>query len=247
MLTNINYTVSSCIKWSNLVDNNSCPCLQELNRVRRAAIQYGFPSLLLGVCSVLEREALALPQSALPEGALQLQHAAMALKVAADAAMDPNNTDNKHHSNIMPLRTSYQIWYIIYLFCNNVYSWVRRILIRTFKIMIRIRSLVRSCWILQFHCVLKSSSSRNYLRYEVNRNTLNRTAEAGVRSCEFPGPHCRNRRSAVKGVPWTSLPKQKQFGHGISLYLTAEAEGVRSWEFPGPHCQSRKSAAMGVP
>ena len=80
--------------------------LQELNRVRRAALQYGFPALLRGVCSVLDREVFTLPSNAPPEVAMQLQHACNALKAAADAAMDQNSTDNKHHANIVQLKTT---------------------------------------------------------------------------------------------------------------------------------------------
>ncbi|XP_018007308.1 integrator complex subunit 14 [Hyalella azteca] len=78
---------------------------KELNRVRRAALQYGFPSLLHGLSAILEREVLSVPAQA--EAAIQLQHACAALMACAHSAMDPNVTDNKHHSNIVPLKTNY--------------------------------------------------------------------------------------------------------------------------------------------
>ncbi|KAF2361296.1 hypothetical protein FHG87_007949 [Trinorchestia longiramus] len=80
---------------------------KELNRVRRAALQYGFPALLQGLSSILEREILSLPTSAHPEGTMQLQHACSALIVCARSAMDPTTSDNKHHTNILPLKTNF--------------------------------------------------------------------------------------------------------------------------------------------
>lgn len=71
---------------------------KELNRVRRAALSYGFGELLEGLASVLERECTLLPSSAHPEAAIQLQHAYEALR----------NQDKKDaRQNIMPLKTTY--------------------------------------------------------------------------------------------------------------------------------------------
>ncbi|XP_026764244.2 integrator complex subunit 14 isoform X1 [Galleria mellonella] len=53
---------------------------KELNRLRRAAISLGFSELLTCVGNALERECAALPTSAPPECALQLAHAAAALR-----------------------------------------------------------------------------------------------------------------------------------------------------------------------
>ena len=53
---------------------------QELNRTRRAALNFGFHSLLEAMVSMLERECTLLPGTAHPSAALQLTHAANFLK-----------------------------------------------------------------------------------------------------------------------------------------------------------------------
>lgn len=53
---------------------------KELNRLRRAAISLGFSELLSSVGAALERERASLPSNAPPECALQLAHAAAALR-----------------------------------------------------------------------------------------------------------------------------------------------------------------------
>ncbi|RZF41439.1 hypothetical protein LSTR_LSTR000153 [Laodelphax striatellus] len=71
---------------------------KELNRVRRAAISLGFMSLVDGLAAILERECTLLPGTAHPDCALQLTHAAGALR-------KPYSRDPKY--NIMPMRTKY--------------------------------------------------------------------------------------------------------------------------------------------
>ncbi|XP_050358266.1 integrator complex subunit 14 [Nymphalis io] len=74
---------------------------KELNRLRRAAISLGFAELLTCVGSALERECTALPSSAPPECALQLAHAAAALR-------DPRTAlDIKH--TLQPLATNFTV------------------------------------------------------------------------------------------------------------------------------------------
>lgn len=69
---------------------------KELNRLRRAAISLGFSELLTCVGGALERERAALPASASPECALQLAHAAAALR-------DPRTAlDIKHSLSPLP-------------------------------------------------------------------------------------------------------------------------------------------------
>ncbi|XP_039278310.1 integrator complex subunit 14 isoform X2 [Nilaparvata lugens] len=71
---------------------------KELNRVRRAAIALGFMSLVDGLAAILERECTLLPGTAHPDCALQLTHAAGALR-------QPYSRDPKY--NVMPMRTKY--------------------------------------------------------------------------------------------------------------------------------------------
>lgn len=71
---------------------------QELNRVRRAALSYGFGELLEGLASVLERECTLLPSTASPVAAIQLQHAYKALR---------NHNKKDFRQNITPLKTTY--------------------------------------------------------------------------------------------------------------------------------------------
>ena len=69
---------------------------QELNRLRKAALSFGFFDLLDAVSQLLERECTMLPGNAHPDAALQLTHAANIL--TSDAAREMNYT-------ITPMRT----------------------------------------------------------------------------------------------------------------------------------------------
>ncbi|KAG5273526.1 hypothetical protein AALO_G00152350 [Alosa alosa] len=70
---------------------------KELNRLRKAALAFGFWELLKGVAELLERECTMLPDSAHPDAAFQLSHAAQQLRLAStgdsqQAAFDHNIT-----------------------------------------------------------------------------------------------------------------------------------------------------------
>lgn len=71
---------------------------KELNRLRRAALSFGFHDLLEAMASMLDRECTMLPGSAHPDAALQLSHAANVLRseMATDIAQ-----------MILPLRTNF--------------------------------------------------------------------------------------------------------------------------------------------
>ena len=71
---------------------------QELNRLRRAALSFGFYELLDVLSTMLERECTLLPGTAHPDAALQLTNATNALRGS-------NATDISH--SIMPLRTNF--------------------------------------------------------------------------------------------------------------------------------------------
>ena len=71
-------------------------CLQDLNRLRRAALAFGFHELLQTLSTMLEYECTMLPGSAHADAALQLTHAANALR--GETAHDVTH-------NIMPLLT----------------------------------------------------------------------------------------------------------------------------------------------
>ena len=71
---------------------------KELNRVRRAAISFGFVELLDGLAFIFERECTLLPGSAHPDCALQLTHAAQVLKRSF-------SRDIKY--NITPMKTKF--------------------------------------------------------------------------------------------------------------------------------------------
>ncbi|XP_050673338.1 integrator complex subunit 14 isoform X6 [Leptidea sinapis] len=74
---------------------------KELNRLRRAAISLGFSELLTCVGGALERECASLPPGAPPEVALQLAHAAAALR-------DPRTAlDIKH--TLQPLTSNFSV------------------------------------------------------------------------------------------------------------------------------------------
>jgi hypothetical protein len=72
---------------------------KELNRLRRAALSFGFYALIDGLANILERECRMLPGSAHPEAALQLTHAANCLR-------QPNDVDSYNHL-ITPLETKF--------------------------------------------------------------------------------------------------------------------------------------------
>lgn len=72
---------------------------KELNRLRKAALAFGFYELLDGLARILERECTLLPGTAHPDAALQLTHAANALKA-------PTTLDS-YNEQIMPLKTKF--------------------------------------------------------------------------------------------------------------------------------------------
>lgn len=76
---------------------------KELNRLRKAALALGFWELLRGVAELLERECTMLPDSAHPDAAFQLSHAAQQLKLASTG--DAQHT--AFHHNIAPMHTDF--------------------------------------------------------------------------------------------------------------------------------------------
>ncbi|XP_010115298.1 PREDICTED: von Willebrand factor A domain-containing protein 9 isoform X2 [Chlamydotis macqueenii] len=76
---------------------------KELNRLRKAALAFGFLDLLKGVADMLERECTLLPDTAHPDAAFQLTHAAQQLKVASTGASEYAAYDH----NIAPLQTDF--------------------------------------------------------------------------------------------------------------------------------------------
>ncbi|KAK0051696.1 von Willebrand factor A domain-containing protein 9 [Biomphalaria pfeifferi] len=71
---------------------------KELNRTRRAALSFGFHSLLEALATMLDRECTLLPGSAHPNAALQLTHAANFLR--SEQAFDEKQ-------NVVPLLTNF--------------------------------------------------------------------------------------------------------------------------------------------
>ncbi|KAI8478996.1 PREDICTED: von Willebrand factor A domain-containing protein 9-like [Branchiostoma belcheri] len=71
---------------------------KELNRLRKAALSFGFVDLLEGMSAMLERECTLLPGTAHPDAALQLTHAAKELRLAINKDYD---------DNIAPLQTHF--------------------------------------------------------------------------------------------------------------------------------------------
>lgn len=71
---------------------------KELNRIRKAALSFGFIDLLEAIAHMLERECTLLPGTSHPDAALQLTHAASTL--CSDMAKD-------HSQLIMPMRTNF--------------------------------------------------------------------------------------------------------------------------------------------
>ncbi|XP_021165573.1 integrator complex subunit 14 isoform X1 [Fundulus heteroclitus] len=76
---------------------------KELNRLRKAALAFGFWELLKGVAELLERECTMLPDSAHPDAAFQLSHAAHQLKLASSG--DSQYAAFEH--NIAPMHTDF--------------------------------------------------------------------------------------------------------------------------------------------
>ena len=72
--------------------------LQELNRLRRAALSFGFHDLLDAMATMLDRECTMMPGTAHPDASMQLAHAANALR--SDKATDFTQL-------VMPLRTNF--------------------------------------------------------------------------------------------------------------------------------------------
>ncbi|XP_072291469.1 integrator complex subunit 14 isoform X1 [Eucyclogobius newberryi] len=76
---------------------------KELNRLRKAALAFGFCELLKGVADLLDRECTLLPDSAHPDAAFQLSHAAKQLKLASTG--DSQYAAFNH--NIAPMHTDF--------------------------------------------------------------------------------------------------------------------------------------------
>ncbi|XP_030621757.1 integrator complex subunit 14 [Chanos chanos] len=76
---------------------------KELNRLRKAALAFGFWELLKGVAELLERECTLLPDSAHPDAAFQLSHAAQQLKLASTGDSQFAAFDH----NIAPMQTDF--------------------------------------------------------------------------------------------------------------------------------------------
>lgn len=97
--------------WSNNSSDNWTHCIfirtcQELNRLRKAALAFGFWELLKGVADLLERECTLLPDSAHPDAAFQLSHAAQQLKLASTGDSQYAAFDH----NIVPMHTDFSSW-----------------------------------------------------------------------------------------------------------------------------------------
>lgn len=75
-------------------------CFQELNRLRKAALAFGFWDLLKAVAELLDRERTLLPDSAHPEAAFQLNHASQQLKLMSSG-------DHLHDCPITPMPTEF--------------------------------------------------------------------------------------------------------------------------------------------
>ncbi|XP_061531911.1 integrator complex subunit 14 isoform X1 [Phycodurus eques] len=76
---------------------------KELNRLRKAALAFGFWDLLKGVAELLERECTMLPDSAHPDAAFQLSHAAQQLKLASTG----DSQYAAFEQNIVPMHTDF--------------------------------------------------------------------------------------------------------------------------------------------
>ncbi|MBN3281478.1 INT14 protein, partial [Polyodon spathula] len=76
---------------------------KELNRLRKAALAFGFWELLSGVAELLERECTLLPDTAHPDAAFQLSHVAQQLRLASTG--DSQYAAFTH--NITPMPTDF--------------------------------------------------------------------------------------------------------------------------------------------
>ncbi|XP_069480343.1 integrator complex subunit 14 [Ambystoma mexicanum] len=76
---------------------------KELNRMRKSALAFGFLDLLKGVADMLERECTLLPETAHPDAATQLTHAAQQLKITSTGTSEYASYDH----NITPLQTDF--------------------------------------------------------------------------------------------------------------------------------------------
>lgn len=76
---------------------------KELNRLRKAALAFGFQDLLTGVAELLERECSLLPEKTHPDAAFQLSHAAKQLRRSAR----PRSEHARYECTIAPLRTNF--------------------------------------------------------------------------------------------------------------------------------------------
>uniref|UniRef100_A0A8C1BJ27 Integrator complex subunit 14 n=1 Tax=Cyprinus carpio carpio TaxID=630221 RepID=A0A8C1BJ27_CYPCA len=76
---------------------------KELNRLRKAALAFGFWELLKSMAELLERECTLLSDSAHPDAAFQLSHAAQQLKLASSG--DSKYAAYEH--NITPMLTDF--------------------------------------------------------------------------------------------------------------------------------------------
>lgn len=72
--------------------------MQELNRLRRAALSMGFIELLEGLASIFERECALLPSNLHPDCTIQMGH-------VADILRKPYSRELKN--NITPVRTKF--------------------------------------------------------------------------------------------------------------------------------------------
>lgn len=97
--SNLQYDVQKILRHARKLPEKSSNFYKELNRLRRAALSFGFYDLLNGLATILERECTMLPGTAHPDAALQLTHAVNCLK----APRDTKTYDN----NITPLETKF--------------------------------------------------------------------------------------------------------------------------------------------
>ncbi|XP_061036163.1 integrator complex subunit 14 isoform X5 [Eubalaena glacialis] len=80
---------------------------KELNRLRKAALAFGFLDLLKGVADMLERECTLLPDTAHPDAAFQLTHAAQQLKLASTGTSEYTGSLALGRSHVMSIHVEY--------------------------------------------------------------------------------------------------------------------------------------------
>jgi hypothetical protein len=73
---------------------------KELNRLRKAALSFGFYEVLQSLAQLLERECTMLPDGTHPDAAMQLTHVVKFL--ASETARDANQS-------LLPLRTNFTV------------------------------------------------------------------------------------------------------------------------------------------